>query len=71
VCYIGLGSNDYFVIGATLTGGHFRTIIISSVGHLRLDSVMPLVLYMVAYNIGGTSVILQVSRDRANLAKNG
>ena len=56
---------------ATLTGGHYRMKIISGVGHLRLDSVMLLVLCMVAYNIRGTGVVLQVFQDSSNFAKNG
>ena len=44
--------------GAALTDGHYRIYIISSVGHLRSDSIMLLVLCIVAYNIHGTSVVL-------------
>jgi hypothetical protein len=47
-----------FCAGATLTGSHYRTYIISGVGHLRSDSFMPLVLWMVVYNIWGTCVVL-------------
>ena len=71
VCYMGLGSNGYFVIGVALTGNHYKLDIISDVGHLRSDSVVPLVLCMVAYNIWGTSVVLQVPRDNANPAEDG
>jgi hypothetical protein len=52
-------------------GGHYRTNIINRVGHLRLDLVVLLVLYIVAYNIWGTGVVLQVPRDNTNLAENG
>jgi hypothetical protein len=51
VCYMCLGSNDCFVIGIALMGGHYRIYIISGMCHLRSDLVMPLVLWMVAYNI--------------------
>ena len=71
MCYMGLGSNDCFTVSATLSSGHYRTNIISGVGHPRLDSVVPLVLCMVAYNIRSTGVVLQVTRDSANLTKNG
>jgi hypothetical protein len=66
VCYIGLGFNGFFMTGVTLMGGHYRTDIISSVGYLRLESVMPLVLCTVAYNIRGTGVILKVHQNSAN-----
>ena len=51
VCYMGFGFNDCFVTSATLMDGHYKTDIISGVGHPRLDSVVPLVLCTVAYNI--------------------
>jgi hypothetical protein len=54
VCYMGLKSNSCFVTGAALKGNHYWTYIISGVGHLRSDSVMPLMLWMIAYNIWGT-----------------
>jgi hypothetical protein len=38
------------VAGAALMGGHYKTDIIIGVGHLRLDSVVALVLCMVACN---------------------
>jgi hypothetical protein len=58
VCYIGLVSNGCFVIGAALKGGHYRTYIISNVGHPRSDLVVPQVLCTVTYNIRGTGVVL-------------
>ena len=58
VCYMELGSNGFFMIGATLTDSHYRANIISSVGHLRSDPIMPLMLCTIAYNIQGTSVVL-------------
>jgi hypothetical protein len=58
VCYMGLGSNDCFMASVALTGSHYKMDIISGVSHSRSDSVMPLVLCTVAYNIQGTSVIL-------------
>ena len=57
--------------GAALKGSHYRTNIISGVVHPRLDLVMPLVLYTVAYNGWGTGIVLQVPRDSANPAKKG
>jgi hypothetical protein len=60
VYYMGLGSNVCFMVGIALTGGHYRTDINSGVGHPRSASVVPLVLCTVAYNIWGTSVIVQV-----------
>jgi hypothetical protein len=60
VCYIGLGSNSCFMADAALIGSHYMTNIISGVGHPRLDSVVPLVLCTVVYNIRGIGVVLQV-----------
>jgi hypothetical protein len=59
--------------GAALTGGYYRTNIISGVGYSKSDSVMPLVLYMVvvAYNIRGHRFVLQIPRDSANPAEKG
>jgi hypothetical protein len=45
-----------FVAGAALMGGHYRIDIISGVGHPRLDSVIPLVLYTIAYNGWGIGI---------------
>jgi hypothetical protein len=47
---MGLGSNSCFMTSITLTGGHYMTYIISSVGHPRLDLIGLLMLWMVAYN---------------------
>jgi hypothetical protein len=55
---MGLRSNGCFMTGATLIGGHYRMYIISNVGHPRLDSVIPLVLWTIAYIIRRTSVLL-------------
>jgi hypothetical protein len=71
VCYMSLGSNGCFMANAALTCGHYRTCIISCVSHTRLDSVMLLVLCMVAYNIWGIGVVLQIPRDNANPTENG
>jgi hypothetical protein len=46
--------------------GHYRKYIISGVGHSRSDSVVPLILWMVAYSDRGTGIVLQVPRDSAN-----
>jgi hypothetical protein len=58
MCYMGLVSNGCFVADAALTDDHYKMDIISSVGYPRSNSVVPPVLCTVAYNIGGTSVIL-------------
>ena len=71
VCYMGFGFNSYFVAGTALVGDHYRMDIINIMGHLRSDSVMPLVLCMVVYNIRGTVIVLQVSRDSVNLSEKG
>ena len=63
MCYMGLGSNGCFIAEVALTGSHYKTDIISNVGHLRRDLVMALVLCTVAYNIRGTGVLLQVPWD--------
>jgi hypothetical protein len=60
-----------FVANAALMGGHYRTNIISGVGHPRYDSVVPLVLCMVVCNGWGIGIVLQVPRDSANPAKMG
>ena len=69
--YMGLGSIGCFVASAYLMGGHYRMDLLSGVGHPRSDSVMPLVLFTIAYNIQSIGVILQVSRDNTNPAKKG
>jgi hypothetical protein len=71
MCYMGLKSNDFFVTGSTLMGSHYSTYIISGLGYPRSESVMLLVLWMVAYNIRGTGVILKVPQDNANLVEKG
>jgi hypothetical protein len=43
---------------AALTGGHYKTDIISGMGHPRSNSVVPLVLCTVAYNIQVIDVVL-------------
>jgi hypothetical protein len=60
VCYMGFGSNGYFMTDAVLMGSYYKTYIISSVSQPRSDSVVPLVLWTVAYNIRGTNVVLLV-----------
>jgi hypothetical protein len=49
--------------------GHYRTDIISGVGHPRSDSVVPLVSCVVACNGWNTDIVLQVPRDSTNLAE--
>ena len=68
---MGFESNGCFMAGAALTDNRYKTDIISGVGHLRLDSIVPLVLCMVVYNIWGTGVVLQVHRDSTNSTSNG
>jgi hypothetical protein len=58
------------VTGATLMGGHYKMNIISVMGHSRSDSIVPLVLCKVAYNIRSTGIVLQVPWDSANLVEN-
>jgi hypothetical protein len=41
-----------------LTSGHYKMDIISGMGHPKLDSIVPLVLYTVASNIRGTDAVL-------------
>jgi hypothetical protein len=67
---MGFGFNGYFIANTALTSNHYRTNIISGVGYSRSDSIVSLVLCMVAYNIRGTGVVLQVSRDNTDPAKN-
>jgi hypothetical protein len=68
VCYMGFESNDCFMVNTALMGDHYRTNIISGLHHLRSDLVVLLILCLVAYNIQGIGVVLQVPRDSANLA---
>jgi uncharacterized membrane protein len=70
VYYMSFGFNGCFVTNTTLMGGYYKTNIISGVGHPMSDFVVSLVLGMVAYNIRGTGVVLQVSRDSANPVEN-
>jgi hypothetical protein len=45
-CVYGFGSNGFVSKGQSFPmDGHYRTDIISSVGHLRSDLVLPLVFY--------------------------
>jgi hypothetical protein len=67
VCYIGLESKGCFMTDATLISNHYRTNIISGVGHPRSNSIVPLELCTIAYNIPA----LQVPRDNTNPAENG
>jgi hypothetical protein len=58
VLLYGPWSNGYFVADAVLSSDHHMTYIINGVGHLRSDLVVSLVLWIVAYNIRGTDVVL-------------
>jgi hypothetical protein len=51
--------------------GHYRTDIISCVGHLRSELVVPLVLCTVVCNGWGIGIVLQVPWDNTNPAKKG
>jgi hypothetical protein len=55
----------------SLNGSHYKTDIISGVGHPRSNSVVLLVLYTVACNGWGIGIVLQVLRDNTNPAKKG
>jgi hypothetical protein len=58
VCYMSLGSNGCFMADAAVTGGHYRINIINGVDYLRSDSIMLLLVCMVAYNIRGTGICI-------------
>jgi hypothetical protein len=66
VYYMGLRFNFCFVASVALIDSHCRTNIISGVGHLRSNSVLPLVLCTVVHNIQGTGIILIVAQDIVN-----
>jgi hypothetical protein len=52
--YMGYGSNDFVTKARPFpTDGHYRTDIINDVGHSRLDSIVPLVLFTVAMQYPG------------------
>ena len=59
VCvYGGFGSNDFVTkMQPFLMDGHYRTNVISGVGHPRSDSVVPLVLRMVCCAMAGASTL--------------
>jgi hypothetical protein len=59
------------VAGTALKGDHYRTDIISSMGHSRSDSVVPLVLCTVACNGWGTGIVLQVTWESVIPVENG
>ena len=70
VLYWGFGSNGFVIkVQQFSIVGHYRKNIISGVGHPMSDSVMLLVLCMVACNDWGIDTVLQVSRDNINLAE--
>jgi hypothetical protein len=59
VLYRGFGSNGFVTnMQSFPMDDYYRTDIISGVGHLRSDSVLPLVLYTVACNGWGISIVL-------------
>jgi hypothetical protein len=70
--YEGFGSNGFVSnVQSFPMDGHYRTDLISDVGHLRSDSVVPLVLCIVACNGWGTDIVLQVLWDSTNPAEKG
>jgi hypothetical protein len=58
VCHMGLGSNSCFMTSVALMDSHYRTDIISGAGYPMSDSVVPLVLCTITYNIQGTDIVL-------------
>jgi hypothetical protein len=59
--YRGFGFNGFMTkVQPFLIDGYYRTDIISDVGHPRSDSVVSLVLCMVACNGWGTGIVLQI-----------
>jgi hypothetical protein len=72
VCGGDFGPNGFVTnVKSFLMDGHYRMDIISGMGHPRSDSVMPLMLYIVACNGWASSIVLQFSRDSTNLAEKG
>jgi hypothetical protein len=68
----GFGSNGFMTkVQSFPMDGHFRTDIISDVGHSRSDSVVQLVLCKVACNGWGIGIVLLVPRDNTNTTENG
>jgi hypothetical protein len=68
----GFGFNDFVTkVQPFPMDGHYRANIISGVGHMTSNSVVPLVLCTVACNGWGTNIVLQISRDSTNLAEKG
>ena len=67
VLYGGFGSNSFVTkVQPFPLDGHYKTYIISGMRHSRSDSVVPLVLCMIACNGWGTDIILQVPRESPN-----
>ena len=67
VLYGGFGSNGFVIkVQPFLMDDHYEMDIISGVGHLRSELVMPLMLCMVACNGWGTGIVLQVPQDSTN-----
>ena len=60
-----------FVANVALMSGNYRMNIINGVDHPRSDSIVPLVLCMVACNIQGTGIVLHVPWESINPAENG
>ena len=72
VLYEGFGSNGFMTkVQSFPMDGHYRMDIISSVGHPRSNSIVPLVLCTVACNGWGTGIVLEVPQDNTNSAENG
>jgi hypothetical protein len=61
VC-VGFGSNGFMTkMQSFPMDGHYRMNVISSVGHLRSDSVVPLVLRTICYAMVGTPALYYMS----------
>jgi hypothetical protein len=72
VLYGGFRSNSFVTKTQSFPmDSHYMMNIISGVGHLRLNSIVSLVLCMVVCNDWGTDIVLDIPWDSANFAKKG
>jgi hypothetical protein len=72
VLYESFGFNGFVIkVQSFPMVSHYRTDIISGVGHLRSDLVVLLILCMVACNDWDIGILLQVSQDSPNFTENG
>jgi hypothetical protein len=64
---VGFGSNGFVTkMQPLLMDGHYRTNVISGVGHPRSDSVIPLVLHTVYYAMAGAPTLYYRSIETAS-----